>query len=127
MACAAEHGFNVSRPWGDSSRYDFALELDGQFLRVQVKSTTCMSEGSYICNFRPGGRPYTQKQIDFFAVYVIPEDVWYIIPARTGLRIKQNIRLRPHRKNHKHERYREAWELLRAGKPKVKAAAASGQ
>lgn len=40
MIRACEHGFNVSRPWGGSSRYDFVVELNGQFLRVQVKSTT---------------------------------------------------------------------------------------
>jgi len=39
MARAAEHGLCVTKPWGDSARYDFAVEHNGHFLRVQVKST----------------------------------------------------------------------------------------
>ncbi len=45
MARAAEHGFRVSKPWGESSRYDFAVEANGRFLRIQVKSTVCRVEG----------------------------------------------------------------------------------
>jgi hypothetical protein len=125
MACAAEQGFNVSRPWDDKSRYDFAIELKGQFLRVQVKSTICKNDRYYICSFRTVSRPYTEDQIDFFAVYVIPEELWYIFPASVVIRIKGNLLLAPQRKKHKYERYREAWELLRAGKPKAKPAAGS--
>src|SRR5438876_2244079 len=39
MARAAEHGLSVSKPWGDSQRYDVTVEHNGRFLRVQVKST----------------------------------------------------------------------------------------
>jgi hypothetical protein len=40
MARAAEHGLRVTKPWGDSAKYDFAVERQGRFLRVQVKSVT---------------------------------------------------------------------------------------
>src|SRR6266545_6704869 len=43
MARAAAHGFTVSKPWGDSARYDFAIEHNGVFHRVQVKSTSYQS------------------------------------------------------------------------------------
>jgi PD-(D/E)XK endonuclease len=36
---AAEWEGNVSKPWGDSSRYDVSVEDEGRFRRVQVKST----------------------------------------------------------------------------------------
>jgi PD-(D/E)XK endonuclease len=39
MMRAAELEFNVSKPWGDSSRYDVSVEDEGRFRRVQVKST----------------------------------------------------------------------------------------
>src|SRR5438552_12970322 len=39
MARAAAHGLTVSKPWGDSARYDFIVEQRGRFRRVQVKST----------------------------------------------------------------------------------------
>jgi hypothetical protein len=125
LACAAQHGFNVSKPWGECLRYDFAVELNGHFLRVQVKSTICRNDRYYICSFRTVSRPYTEDEVDFFVVYVIPEDLWYILPAADVIRIKGNLLLAPHRNHHKYERYREAWELLRASKPK--ADASSGQ
>ena len=70
MIRACEHGFNVSRPWGGSSRYDFAVELDGKFLRVQVKSATWKRNGSgYACNLTSVScKRYTEKEIDFFAL-----------------------------------------------------------
>ena len=30
-------------------------------------------------------RPYTPHNVDFFAGYVIPQDAWYLIPARVVL------------------------------------------
>lgn len=35
MARAAERGFSVSRPHGDSAAYDVGVEDAGRFLRVQ--------------------------------------------------------------------------------------------
>jgi hypothetical protein len=37
MARASEHGLSISKPWGDSCRYDFIVEHAGKFLRVQVQ------------------------------------------------------------------------------------------
>ena len=39
MMRATELEFDVSKPWGDSSRYDVSLEDAGRFRRVKVKST----------------------------------------------------------------------------------------
>jgi hypothetical protein len=125
MASACEHGLSVSKPWGDTSRYDFAIELKGRFLRIQVKSTMCRNDRYYICSFRTVG-PYKESQVDYFAVYVIPEDPWYIFPAAVIIRIKGNLLLASHRSKHKYERYREAWNILSAKKPKANSAG-SGQ
>src|SRR5512140_3116204 len=83
MARASAHGLIVSKPWGDSARYDFGVEHRGRFLRVQVKSTTNSHKSGYLCACHGWNRdrPYTRKEIDFMAVFVIPEDVWYIIPV----------------------------------------------
>jgi hypothetical protein len=55
MARASEHGLSISKPWGDSCRYDFIVEHAGKFLRVQVKSTTCLKRNSYA--YHVNGRP----------------------------------------------------------------------
>ena len=36
MVRAVEKGYQVSKPWGETARYDFAVERDGHFVRVQV-------------------------------------------------------------------------------------------
>jgi hypothetical protein len=118
MARAAEQGFHVSKPWGGSSRYDFALELDGHFLRIQVKSTIARYLRGYACGMQTQSgshdpsRRYRTDEIDFLAAYVIPEDLWYILPTDFVLLQASRIILYPHRKGHKYEPYKEAWHLL---------------
>jgi len=73
-----------------------------------------------LCQFKPNAhsKPYTLKQVDFFAAYVIPEDVWYLIPAAVllGGKQKKAVTILPEKPKHperyKCERYREAWGLL---------------
>jgi hypothetical protein len=115
MARAAEQGFNVSKPWGDSARYDVSAELRGRFRRVQVKSTTVpRGDGGYVCYLkRTGIRYYRVCEVDYFAIYVVPEDAWFILPSRVVLRLKSNIRVAPGHAEQKYARYEEAWELLR--------------
>src|ERR1019366_266667 len=112
MSRVTERGFNVSKPWGDSTRYDFAVERRGRFLRVQVKPTIARQDGGYIVTIKSGYHYYTSHQVDFFAVYVIPEDVWYILPAKIITILRSNFLLAPRRPHQKYEPYKEAWHLL---------------
>jgi len=115
MARAAEQGFRVSKPWGESARYDFALEANGRFLRIQVKSTVSRSRNGYRCVIQPDktrSERYTSEQVDFFAAYIVPMDVWYILPAENVVGMSSQIHLSPHRKEHRYARYKEAWHLL---------------
>ena len=115
MARAAGHGLTVSKPWGDSARYDFAVEHHGRFSRVQVKSTLHYIRNHYMCHCAPPNRygGYSRDEIDFVAAFIIPEDVWYILPVEVVSRLKLAISLAPHRKDHKYTKYIEAWHLLR--------------
>jgi len=84
---------------------------------VQVKSTICRSREGYICRVQPSdtSKPYHLGEFDFLAVYVITEDVWYIIPARLVVHSKiSRIRLRPSNPASKYAPYEEAWDLLRS-------------
>ncbi len=38
---AIRKGFLVSKPWGDSDRYDAVTDWKGRLLRVQVRATEC--------------------------------------------------------------------------------------
>jgi len=114
MARAGEHGLAVSRPWGDSRSYDFVIGRPGRFVSVQVKSTVFESGGGYSCAVRKNNKAYSRGEFDFLAAYVIPEDVWYIIPAGT-IEGKESVGLCSESNHARYEEYREAWHLLREG------------
>lgn len=113
MTRAAEHGLQVSKPWGDTARYDFVVEHEARCVRVQVKSTIFKRFGGYCCMLRDSqGRAYVGDAFDFVAAYLIPEDAWYIIPE-DRIRGKRGFFLNPRLKRSKYGRYKEAWHLLR--------------
>ena len=61
---------------------------------------------------------YTLEEVDLFAAYVIPVDVWYLIPAAVLLRDGRKGSMlfpvvQPVKKNSFHyERYMDGWWLL---------------
>jgi hypothetical protein len=120
-AQATAHGFTVTKPWGERTRYDFVLEYQGGFLRIQVKSTSNkVWSGTYLVDCRPNRtRPrkfqYRPDEIDFVAVYVVPADAWYLIPVGELLKRKSYLRLDPFHlaRTCTLEQYREAWPQLR--------------
>ena len=52
MTRALEHGYKISKPWGDSSPYDVGVSHGSDILRVQVKSTTVRTGTGYFCQFK---------------------------------------------------------------------------
>jgi hypothetical protein len=115
---ATELGFHVSKPYGDSDRYDFIVDNGRALLRVQVKSTSTVSNGLYHVNAgrrsTSGPVPYHPSQVDYLAIYVFPENTWYILPV-TILAGRVSLLLYPrhHPKPGLYAPYREAWRLLR--------------
>jgi hypothetical protein len=123
MAWALSKGLKVSKPWGDSGAYDVGIEYKGRLLRVQVKSTSYRLANGYLCGFKPNQRRkrYARRKVDFFAAYIVPEGVWYVIPAAVVLKTKSSdLMLCPvqpmQRDCYKYERYRDAWKQLRGEK-----------
>lgn len=112
MARAGEHGLPVSKPWGEMCSYDFIIGKTGRFASVQVKSTICQLNNGYECTVRGGHKAYPAGSFDFVAAYVIPDDAWYIIPAKS-IRGKKSIMLYPKSQTAKYGGCREAWHLLR--------------
>ncbi|MGI9102825.1 MAG: group I intron-associated PD-(D/E)XK endonuclease [Terriglobales bacterium] len=115
-------GFNVSKPYGDSSRYDFIVEHRGRLSKVQVKSTSQLfPTGGYYLNcqrrMRTGTFPYLVGEVDFFAAQVVPTDTWYIIPL-SAIGEKYYVRFFPHQPDRDRLAfYREAWRLLEGPDP----------
>ena len=119
MARAADRGLNVSRPHGDSASYDVGVEQNGRSLRIQVKSTTFCRKGSFTANITgPKHERYVRGKLDFFAVYLVPVDVWYIIPFDV-VEGNLSLNLTP-RKGHKFAQYMEGWNLLRGAEKRAR-------
>jgi hypothetical protein len=120
---AASLGFGVARPHGDSERYDFILDSGERFWRVQVKSTsyTEPDRSAYVVNacHNAKGRKvkaYQAEEIDFIAVYIVPLDIWYIVPVNQ-LGALRSLRLYPFgcQGAGRFEQFREAWHLMAPG------------
>lgn len=113
-----EHGFVVAQPYGTNHPFDFIVQGGRNLWRMQIKSVVHMSEGLYsLCVRRSEGQKllaYSESEVDFVAVYIMPEDIWYILPVREVVK-RLTLRFRPkgyHRPDI-YAHYREAWHLLR--------------
>lgn len=113
---ASRMGFGVSKPWGDSEPYDLIVDSGTRLWRVQVKSAARGSDqGGYA--FRASGsntkKTYSLEEIDVLVAYIVPEDLWYVVPVTVFRKIK-GIKLYPvpRRRRSKYEVYREGWQLL---------------
>ena len=111
---AVRLGFRVSKPYGDSDRYDFVVDTGEKLLRVQVKSASRLSQGAYFISSQrcSNGRaiPYKIGEIDYLAGYVFPEDAWFIIPVEAFVP-RKSIHVFPKERGKvgMYAEYREAW------------------
>ena len=83
-------GYNVLTPYGDCERYDFVVDVNGKFYKIQVKTSHALDEEcsgfSFSCrsSHRIQGKVVNEKyladEIDYFATmfngqcYVIPQE-----------------------------------------------------
>jgi PD-(D/E)XK endonuclease len=113
LAKASGLGFGVAKPWGDSERYDFLLDSGhGDFWRVQVKSTQRYAESRYRVKAAGWKATYTRDEIDFLVAWIIPENLWYVVPIH-AFASRKGLRFYPHGgRKALYEKYREAWCLM---------------
>lgn len=87
MLAFIKQGYNVSTPYGDCERYDFVVDVNGRFLRIQSKTSSSNDNGASFkfsgrsCNRKDGKiihYKYTNEEIDYFSTifggkcYLIP-------------------------------------------------------
>ncbi|HEY1265076.1 MAG TPA: group I intron-associated PD-(D/E)XK endonuclease [Terriglobales bacterium] len=119
---ATSLGITASRPFGDRRPYDFVVEYGPSLLRIQVKSVFSRKKRDAAYQVvtshhgRKGRATYTAEQIDFIAAYIVPRNLWYVIPVE-ALAGRKVVRVYPCGKTKKpgglFEIYREAWDLLK--------------
>lgn len=80
-------GYNVLTPYGDCERYDFVADINGKFIRIQVKTSRKEDDGKIVFNtasthYSDGKcihSSYTKEEIDYFATFY--NDKCYLIPV----------------------------------------------
>ena len=88
ITAALERGYNVSVPFSQDSRYDLIVDRNGLLERVQVKYTVSTEEIIRVAGkstTSKGGKPkrhlYTQRDIEWLAVYDATDGECYFIPG----------------------------------------------
>ena len=71
VARAVEHGLEISKPFGESGRFDCVVGGPGKFVAVQVKCTIAKQPNAkgYICNLKSNNKKYRPGSFDFVAAY----------------------------------------------------------
>lgn len=99
-------GYNVLTPYGDCQRYDFVVDLNGQLLKIQVKTASDKNIDEGVISLRCANKTtkngkfirhmYNKEQIDYFMTsydgkcYLIPVEECSIekrlrfIPPKNG-------------------------------------------
>jgi hypothetical protein len=114
MRKAANLGFAVAKPWGDSDRYDIVVRFESTFWRVQIKSVLKKSPSRDHYRVQTADsrkHTYSAKDIDFLVAYIFAEDIWYVVPAHV-VENKKSLCYSPGSKRSSVDHYREAWDLM---------------
>jgi PD-(D/E)XK endonuclease len=111
-------GMIVSKPWGDSYRYDFVCDTGRKLWRAQVRSTEdrfghrgyAVHASVYVGKKIVG---LTKKDIDVLVGYIVSRDIWYVVPVQAFVP-RKNLWFYPDgsKKGAMFEKFREAWWLM---------------
>lgn len=91
-------GWTVLMPYSESKKYDLVAERDGEFVRVQVKSSrwtgTSIKFPCYCSNSSKSGSnrtDYTREEIDGFGVYCDQYETCFWIPVEESNRNSMSL------------------------------------
>lgn len=113
---AMRYGLNVLVPTYET-QYDRVIDNGENLLKVQVKASRFIkvkrrNHITYEVTMGKGSKVkkmYKPNEVDFFAVYIVQERVWYIFPYDVINSVK--ISLSPNGDS-KYNKYINAWHLL---------------
>ena len=95
-------GYNVLTPYGDCERYDFVVDINNHFYRIQVKTSREQDNGNYIefntssqttKNGKMVHQSYDDTQIDYFMTFYNGKT--YLIPVNEASTREKRLRFVP--------------------------------
>ncbi len=113
-------GWRISRPYGDSCRYDCVVDVGGNLSRVQIKAVAARSRARYrpynvsLIHHKHYYLLYSAREVDVMAVLILPQAMWYIVPLAAIPKGRRHISFAGDKKIAGGlEKYRDAWEVLK--------------
>ena len=118
------NNWNVLDPVGDRLPYDLVFEIDGKFVRIQIKSAWFNQKAkNYVVDTRRSQtnqrsikrKPYCSNDFDFAIIYIDDLDIFYIIPVKVFISYKSTlsiVEIEKRQRKAKSAKYREAWNLI---------------
>lgn len=73
-------GYLVLRPTSMSSVYDRVVDINGEFVRFQIKSVNRDTTGKTWVKVKTTGQrniKYSVSDVDYFAIYIMEKSSWY--------------------------------------------------
>ena len=109
---AMRRGYKLAQPLGDNEQFDLMLTAGGdRVYRVQVKSSANPDKEVYTYLIRRGKNKTAYEEVDVFALYMIPERIFFIIP-RVEVGDRRTVKLRPLPRQSQWAIYRENWGIF---------------
>ena len=117
-----KRGFKVLKPIGDRLPYDLAVDINGNLIRIQVKSAWYYN-GSFIVDTRRTKTNrrqmvrarYSRSDFDFAILYIDKLNTFYVMPVAAFSSYKSGISLvetEKRQRKPKSAMYKEGWDLL---------------
>ncbi len=132
VLAALQQGWGVLKPIGDRLPYDLVFDIEGSFVRIQVKSAWFDSRrGNYVVDTRRTKtnrrqmirENYTIGDFDFAVIFIDDLEVFYVMSCEVFISYGSEIHLVEADKRQRKPRssaFRNAWDLiLQRAVPKV--------
>lgn len=111
---AIRRGWKVLLPSNDHKSFDLLLEKDGQFIKIQVKSTQ-KEKVDYRYKFSLN-IIYDKSQVDYMALYLHDIKMFFIIPFFL-ISVQKYISIYPFNLKSKFNPYKDNWNLKKVHCP----------
>jgi PD-(D/E)XK endonuclease len=121
---ALKQGWGVLRPIGDRLPYDLVFDIDGSFVKIQVKCAwfDAVRKNYVVDNRRTKTNRrqmvrvvYSQNDFDFAIIYLDQLDVFYVMPCEVFISYGSEIHLIEADKRQRKPKsfgFRNAWDLI---------------
>lgn len=102
-----KNGISVLLPVGDNLPYDIVIEINGIFLKLQVKTTEHITDGKMVFAtnitnpYTKVTKKYTESEIDLFGLYCIENNYIGLLPISECTSKETIIRIEPPKNNQK--------------------------